>query len=60
VDYSAKKNGIMSFAGKWMDHHVKKPNITCSYPFVKLRPKMMMMIMGHECKRGMIWREAKE
>jgi hypothetical protein len=21
---------------------------------------MMMMIMGHECKRGMIWREAKE
>jgi hypothetical protein len=29
----------------------KKPSITCISSFVEPRPKMMMMIVGHECKR---------
>jgi hypothetical protein len=50
------------------DHHVeqdtpstKKPNLSYCLSFVKSRPEMIMMriiliiiiIMGHECKRGL-------
>jgi hypothetical protein len=40
----------------------KEPNISCSHSFVDPRLKMIMemimmiiIIMGHECKRGTIW-----
>jgi hypothetical protein len=51
----------MSFAGKWMELEIimlseirqaQRANITCSPSFVE--PRLKMMMMRHECKRGMI------
>jgi hypothetical protein len=64
------KKEIMSFAGKWIDLEIVKPNeirqaqrpnITCSCSFIDPKPRMMMMtrmtitIMGHECIWGTFW-----
>jgi hypothetical protein len=50
--YSAiKKNGIMSFARKWIELEIIIPHFRL---FVEPRPKMMM---GHECERGNQWKE---
>jgi hypothetical protein len=41
----------------------QKQNILYSHSFFEHRPKMMMMMsiiitMGHECEREMVWRES--
>jgi hypothetical protein len=51
------KNEIVSFTGKWMELEIimlselsqaQRPNIPCFHSFLELRPKMVMIIMGHE------------